>query len=27
LSVGFDDSELYGDVTFASVFFYFYGGI
>lgn len=27
LSVGIDDSELYGDVTFASVFFYFYGGI
>jgi hypothetical protein len=27
LSVGIDDSELYGDVTFVSVFFYFYGGI
>jgi hypothetical protein len=26
-SVGFDDSELYGDVTFLSVFLYFYGGI
>jgi hypothetical protein len=25
-SVGYDDSELYGDVTFFSVFFYFYRG-
>jgi len=25
-SLGFDDSELYGDVTFFSVFLYFYGG-
>ena len=27
IGLGFDDSELYGDVTFLSVFFYFYGGI
>lgn len=26
LGLGYDNSELYGDVTFASVFFYFYGG-
>jgi len=26
-SLGFDDSELYGNVTFFSVFVYFYGGI
>lgn len=26
LSVGYDDSEVYGDVTFFSVFVYFYGG-
>lgn len=25
-ALGVDDSELYGDVTFASVFLYFYGG-
>jgi len=25
LGIGFDNSELYGDVTFFSVFFYFYG--
>ena len=25
-SLGFDNSELYGDVTFLSVFFYLYGG-
>ena len=24
--VGYDDSELYGDLTFFSVFLYFYGG-
>lgn len=26
LGIGVDDSELYGSVTFLSVFFYFYGG-
>lgn len=26
LSLGYDDSELYGDVTFLSVYLYFYGG-
>jgi hypothetical protein len=26
-SLGIDDSELYGNVTFFSVFLYFYGGI
>ena len=26
LGIGFDDSELYGSVTFFSVFLYFYGG-
>jgi hypothetical protein len=26
ISLGYDQSELYGDVTFASLFFYFYGG-
>lgn len=26
LGIGYDDSELYGDVTFFSVFWYFYGG-
>ena len=26
VSLGFDDSDLYGDVTFLSVFMYFYGG-
>ena len=26
LSLGYDDSELYGDVTIASVYVYFYGG-
>jgi hypothetical protein len=25
ISLGFDDSELYGDVSFLSVFLYFYG--
>ena len=26
-SLGFDDSDLYGSVTFFSVFVYFYGGV
>ena len=25
-ALGFDDSDLYGSVTFFSVFLYFYGG-
>jgi hypothetical protein len=25
LGVGYDDSELYGDVTFLSVYLFFYG--
>ena len=26
LGIGFDDSDIYGSVTFMSIFFYFYGG-